>query len=99
MCVRPIAIIVLALALSSAVSGTCQDPHHYKRLKTPLVSAAPSWLGELGQNRNIFLRCTRFAQYDDAIGSDEVHRFLKSFQMSCSRSRQAIDGRIARIGH
>ena len=38
MCVRSIAIIVLALALSSAVSGTCQgSPPSSKTLKTPLV--------------------------------------------------------------
>jgi hypothetical protein len=38
MCVRPIAIVVLALALSPAVSGTCQgSPPPLKRLKPPLV--------------------------------------------------------------
>jgi hypothetical protein len=38
MCVRPIAIVVLALVLSSAVSGTCQgSPPSSKTLKTPLV--------------------------------------------------------------
>ncbi len=38
MCVRPIAIVVLALALCSAVSGTCQGSSPpSKTLKTPLV--------------------------------------------------------------
>ncbi|MGC2612575.1 MAG: hypothetical protein WA354_00985 [Terracidiphilus sp.] len=38
MCVRPIAIVVLALALCSAVSGPCQgSPPPDRTLKTPLV--------------------------------------------------------------
>jgi hypothetical protein len=38
MCVRPIAIVVLALALCSAVSGHCQgSPFPDRTLKTPLV--------------------------------------------------------------